>query len=147
MHPFPHRYHVTASGTGSGGVRVASQGLPALETSAPPEFDGPPGYWSPETLLAAAVADCYILSFRAVARASKLQWQSLEVGVEAVLDKVDGVNRFTHFKLAPRVCIADPEAEALALGVLAKAKKVCLVTNSLNGECELEPVVLTGCDA
>lgn len=147
MHPFPHHYHVAASGGESGSVRVRAQGLPELQTSAPPEFDGPPGYWSPETLLAAAVADCYVLSFRAVARASRLQWQSLEVGVEAVLDKVDGVNRFTHFKLAPRVCITDPETETLALSVLAKAKKVCLVTNSLNGECELEPVVLTGCTA
>ena len=118
-----------------------------MSTSAPPEFDGPPGYWSPETLLAAAVADCYILSFRAVARASRLEWQSLEVDVEGVLDKIDGVNRFTQFTLRPRVCIADPEAETLAHGVLAKAKKVCLVTNSLTGECLLEPVVLTGCTA
>jgi organic hydroperoxide reductase OsmC/OhrA len=147
MHPFPHRYHVAASGGESGSVRVSAQGLPELQTSAPPEFDGPEGYWSPETLLAAAVADCYVLSFRAVARASRLQWQSLEVDVEGVLDKVDGVSRFTHFKLTPRVCIADAEGETLAHSVLAKAKKVCLVTNSLNAECELAPVVLTGCTA
>ena len=58
-----------------------------------------------------------------------------------------GVSRFTHFKLTPRVCIADAGGETLAHSVLAKAKKVCLVTNSLSAECELAPVVLTCCTA
>ena len=32
MHPFPHRYHVTASGSAAGTVRVSSESLPGLET-------------------------------------------------------------------------------------------------------------------
>jgi organic hydroperoxide reductase OsmC/OhrA len=141
MHPLPHRYQVRAQGNPAGAVLVTSPQLPDLETQAPPEFDGPPGYWSPETLLAASVADCYILSFRAVARASKLEWSDLGVDVEAVLDRVDGVTRFVRFIVRPHLTIATAEKETLARTVMDKAKRACLVTNSLSGECELVPTL------
>ena len=137
----PHRYRVQADGGADGVVRVASAGLPELATQAPPEFGGPEGFWSPETLLAAAVADCYILSFRAVARASGLQWRSLQVGTDALLERVEGTTRFTRFTLAPRLVLRAGASETLAQTVLKKAKAICLVTNSLNGECELAPEV------
>ena len=71
MHPFPHHYAARARAAGSGSTRVTigAAGLPEIDTDAPPEFGGPTGHWSPETLLVAAIADCYILSFRAAARA------------------------------------------------------------------------------
>lgn len=138
MHPFPHHYQVAADATTAGVVRVTADTAPALETTAPPEFDGPQGYWSPETLLVASVADCYVLSFRAVARASKLEWQHLAVDVEGVLDRVEGVTRFVRFTVKPRLQIASTGLETLARSVLDKAKRSCLVTNSLNGECVLE---------
>lgn len=141
MHPFPHRYHVQARGAATGSVLVTAQDAPALETHAPPEFDGPPGYWSPESLLIASVADCYILSFRAVARASKLEWASLDVDVEGVLDRVEGVTRFVEFTVKPRLEILSAERETLARSVLDKAKRACLVTNSLTAACELVPTV------
>lgn len=137
MHPFPHRYHAQADATPDGVVHVNTEAAVALETTAPPEFDGPPGYWSPETLLIASIADCYILSFRAVARASKLEWQSLAVDVEGVLDRVEGVTRFVRYIVKPRLVIAPAAAESLARSVMEKAERVCLVTNSLSGECEL----------
>ena len=141
MHPFPHRYHVQAKGGASGSVLVTAQDAPALETHAPPEFDGPPGYWSPETLLIASVADCYILSFRTVARASKLEWTSLDVDVEGVLDRVEGVTRFVAFTVKPRLELASEGQETLARSVLDKAKRACLVTNSLSAECDLVPTL------
>lgn len=141
MHPFPHRYVVRASGSESGNVQVSSSGLQDLETSAPPEFDGPEGFWSPESLLVAAVADCYVLSFRAVARASRLKWQSLAVGVEGVLDRVDGVTRFTAFTVKPELTLGSAEQEGLARTVLEKSERACLVTNSMKAASALEPVV------
>jgi organic hydroperoxide reductase OsmC/OhrA len=139
MHPYPHRYTVQAVARTSGSVAVRSGKLPALETNPPPEFDGPEGYWSPEALLVAAVADCYVLSFRAIARASGLQWEGLSVEVEGVLDRADGVTRFVQFVVRPRLAIADAAREPLARTALDKAKRTCLVTNSLRAECLLEP--------
>lgn len=141
MHPFPHRYHVQAKGGASGSVLVTAQDAPSLETNAPPEFDGPSGYWSPESLLIASVADCYVLSFRAVARASKLEWTSLDVDVEGVLDRVDGVARFVAFTVKPRLEVLSAERETLARSVLDKAKRACLITNSLTAACELVSAV------
>lgn len=141
IQPLPHRYHVQAVAAATGSVMVGAAGLPDVETQAPPEFGGPEGFWSPETLLAAAIADCYILSFRAAARASKLEWQDLEVGVDALLEHVDGITRFTRVKVSPRLGIPPAGNEATAIGVLHKAKRMCLVTNSLNAECELATLV------
>ena len=55
--------------------QALSPQLPDLETAPPPEFDGPGGLWSPENLLCAAVADCFILTFRAIASFSRLSWR------------------------------------------------------------------------
>ena len=70
MQQLPHSYVVSASAEAESNVTLSSDGLESV-TSAPPEaFGGPGDLWSPETLLVAAVADCFILSFRAIARAS-----------------------------------------------------------------------------
>lgn len=142
MQAYPHHYHASAEGTAEGSIRVTADTAPALETFPPPEFDGPPGYWSPESLLLASIADCYILSFRAVARASKLEWENLSVAVEGVLDRVEGVTRFVAFTVKPTLHLADAARERLASTVLDKAKRACLVTNSLIAACELEPAIV-----
>ena len=56
MQPFPHFYHVAATGESVGEVCVEAADLPPLTTAAPPEFDGPGDVWSPETLLVGAIA-------------------------------------------------------------------------------------------
>jgi organic hydroperoxide reductase OsmC/OhrA len=65
MQALPHRYEVQACGTQDGPIVVTPAGVTPLPTDAPPEFGGPAGQWSPESLLVASVADCYVLSFRA----------------------------------------------------------------------------------
>ncbi len=142
MQDFPHHYKVSAQSGREGVVRVSSPQLPSLETMPPPEFGGDPGYWSPETLLAAAVADCFILSFRAVARASGLEWETLDCDVNGKLERIDRATRFTHFDVRARLSITDPDARDKALRALEKSEKVCLITQSLNAEttlhCEVE---------
>jgi organic hydroperoxide reductase OsmC/OhrA len=141
MHPLPHAYRVRAAATQDGPVALTADGLPELLTTAPPEFGGPEGHWSPETLLVAAIADCYALSFRAVARASRLAWEDLAVEVQADLDRVEGVTRFTHVRLVPRLRLAPGASRTLADATLDKAKRACLVTNSLTATFDLAPEV------
>lgn len=138
MHEFPHHYRVTAQSVREGVVQVSSPQLPTLDTMPPPEFGGEPGYWSPETLLAAAVADCFILSFRAVAQASRIEWDTLACDVDGTLERVDGVTRFTHFEVHARLRITDPEARDKAVRALEKSEKVCLITQSLNAKTTLD---------
>ncbi len=134
MHPYPHTYTVTASGTATGTAAVSSPQLPALETAPPPEFDGPGGLWSPETLLCAAVADCLILTFRAMARASKFEWLELSCRTEAVLERVQGATRFTRYTSYATIRLPASGDATKARLLLEKSEHGCLVANSLNGE-------------
>lgn len=144
MHAYPHLYKTTASADQTSAVTVSSPGLADLETTPPPEFGGPPGSWSPETLLVASVADCFILTFRAIARASKVEWESLECDADGTLDRVDGVTRFTRFDLRARLRLAPGMDPAKADRLLHKSEAVCLVTASLNSEIHLETEITGG---
>ncbi|MEO8018630.1 MAG: OsmC family protein [Pseudomonadota bacterium] len=143
MHPYPHLYRASASGAPSGSVIVASPQLPDLETAPPPEFDGPGGIWSPESLLCAAVADCFILTFRAVSRASKLEWLKLECRVEGVLERVDGNSQFTRYTTFATLHVPGDADSAKARALLARAEHGCLISNSLRGSRTLEVEVVT----
>jgi organic hydroperoxide reductase OsmC/OhrA len=131
MQPYPHRYDVHATAEPAGSVRVRATALPTLATAPPREFGGPGDQWSPETLLVAATVDCFVLTFRAIAAASHLEWQGLDCDAEGVLDRADGIVRFTalhlrtHLRLPPG---GDPER---ARRLLEKAERTCLVSNSL----------------
>src|SRR4249920_594878 len=99
MQAFPHHYTVEASGSGTGDVELTADGLPTLRSVSPIPFDGPGDRWSPETLLVAAVGDCLILTFCAVARASQLAWIDLTCEATGTLDRVERATQFTAFDL------------------------------------------------
>jgi organic hydroperoxide reductase OsmC/OhrA len=87
MQALPHRYRVTGAAGIIGDVELTAERLMVLRSASPAEFDGPGDRWSPETLLVGAVADCFILTFRAIAKASKLSWVSLVCDVTGTLDR------------------------------------------------------------
>ena len=99
MQKLPHRYVVVAAGDTLDDIELASHSLPPLRSAPPTEFDGPGDRWSPESLLVGAVAGCYVLTFRAVARASRVSWTWLRCDVSGTLeriDKRDAVHRLRH---------------------------------------------------
>jgi organic hydroperoxide reductase OsmC/OhrA len=143
MHPYPHSYSVSASGQASGLVRIGSPGLAELATAPPSQFDGPGDQWSPETLLCAAVADCFILTFRALARAARLEWLQLECRVEGTLERVERVAQFTRFATFATLAIATTTDAEQARKLLGQAEHSCLISNSLRGERVLDARVIT----
>jgi organic hydroperoxide reductase OsmC/OhrA len=144
MHPYPHRYQVRVSATSEGELRLASDGLPDLPSMPPPEFDGPGGYWSPETLLVAAVADCFTLSFRFIAKASRLEWREITAEVHGLLERSDGVARFTRFDTRARLVVPAGTDPARARMLMEKAEKICLISNSLSATRHLECEIIEG---
>lgn len=134
MHPYPHHYSVAAAGGPSGSVVVSAARLADLATAPPAQFDGPGDLWSPETLLCGALADCFILTFRAIAKASRLEWTELSCRVEGVLERVDGVTRFSRYTTYAKLRVPAPAEAARARVLLEKAEHGCLVANSLRGE-------------
>ena len=138
MDPFPHHYRVTATGEAEGPVQVSGDALPLIQTAPPAEFGGPGDAWSPEALLVAAVADCYILSFRAVASASKFERLALSCEPSGILDRQDKITRFTEIVNRVRLKVASGTSEETASRLLHKAEDVCLVSNSLNAAVRLD---------
>ena len=138
MKPYPHLYSVSARGSITGNVPLSSQGVPDLDTAPPPEFGGPGDVWSPETLLVAAVANCFILTFRGVSRAANYSWQQLECQVDGVLDRVSGVTQFSRFTTRAMLTVKTGADRAKAQELMERAEKLCLIANSLRGERHLE---------
>ena len=143
MHPFPHRYLVHAAVRPDGDVPLSTEGVRVIESAPPKEFDGPGNQWSPEGLLTAAVADCFVLSFRAIAAASKYGWTSLEARTEGTLDRVEGKMRFTRFDTHAKLHVPDGSDVERAKKLLEKAEQTCLVANSLSSERHLSVEVLS----
>ncbi len=142
MQDLPHHYHVSASAEAEGTIALKADDLPQLVTASPAEFGGPGDQWSPETLLVGAVADCFILTFRSIARASKLDWTNLECSAEGVLERVERVTRFTKFTVRATLTVpAGTDAEK-AQRLLGKAEEVCLITRSMLAESHLEAEVI-----
>jgi peroxiredoxin-like protein len=141
MKPFPHEYEVDLSGGPAGYAVLSTPGLPDLSTAPPADFDGPGDAWSPEHLLLAAVQTCFLFTLRAVARASKVDFVNLELGATGIVNRQDGVTRFTEIVLRPRLLIAAGTDRARALHVLEKSEKHCLVSASLSTPIRLEPEI------
>ena len=137
MHPFPHHYTVKASGQEAESVTISSKGLPDIISEPPEEFDGPGGQWSPETLLTAALADCFILSFRAIAAASSFAWTAIECETRGTLDRIDRVMRFTELVHTVTLKVPNGSSESIARSLLEKSERACIIGNSLTAETRL----------
>jgi len=141
MKDLPHHYSVAASAAPEGNVELAAAALEPIHSAPPAEFGGPGDRWSPETLLVAAVADCFILTFRAIARASKLPWTALKCDVVGKLERSDGATRFTEFTVNAALEVPAGTSEEKARRLLEKAEAGCLISNSLSGMKRLQASV------
>lgn len=141
MQPFPHHYSVAARAAAQGHVTLTGDGLPAIPSAPPTEFGGPGDRWSPETLMVAAVADCFVLTFRGIAGVSRFPWVSVECSVTGTVDRVERVTQFTALEVRARLTVPSGANEDQARRLLTKAEETCLVTNTLKVRPHLEMVV------
>src|SRR5260370_26046342 len=137
-----HEYRVNAFGAGGRNGVVHAEGvLSCISFSAPPEFLGEPGRWTPEHFLVAAVASCFVSTFSGIAEKSRLGFASFNLDAEGVLDNADGICRFTEIKLRPVVSVQKEEDRDRAIRLLEKAEKSCLIARSLQCKVALFPAV------
>jgi len=141
MLDLPHHYFVAAEGTSAGDVLLDAPGVPVLRSASPAQFGGPGDRWSPETLLLGAIADCFVLTFRAVARASRLPWSFLRCEGVGTLDRIDRALQFTQVTLQVSLSVPAGVNPYQARRALEKAEQNCLVSNSLKATIHLEAEV------
>ena len=137
-----HEYRVHAFGAGGRNGVVGAEGvLSSISFSAPPEFLGEAGCWTPEHFLVAAVASCFVSTFSGIAEKSRLEFASFSLDAEGLLGNEDGIWRFTEIKLRPVVAVLKEEDRDRAIRVLEKAKESCLIARSLQFKVTLFPAV------
>ncbi len=144
MKPLPHRYEVRLTGGPDGYATSSVEGVPDLRCAPPVDFDGPGDAWSPEHLLLSAVTTCFLFTLRSVAKLSKVQFKALDLSADGVLDRQQGVTRFTEIILRPKLTVGQGTDRAQALRIMEKAEKACLVSASLSTPVRLEPEVIEG---
>lgn len=132
MQPLPHHYAVRLSAGPTGYADLLADGLPHLKLQAPPEFGGPGDAWSPETLLLAAVQGCFLLTFRAVAAAAQVPFESMSVETWGTLDRNHAALRFTEIVVTPTITVPQDTDLARVRRLVEKAEQACLITASLS---------------
>ena len=138
MKPLPHQYCVTAHSQYDTDLTIAGDNLPNISSAAPADFGGPGDQWSPEDFLMAAVASCFILSFKAIAKASGFTWRQLHCEAKGSLDKVERTLAFTDIITSAKLTIDNHQGHSKAEKLLQKAEQHCLVVNSLSAHCSLD---------
>ncbi|MDW3094673.1 MAG: OsmC family protein [Gammaproteobacteria bacterium] len=121
-------------GQSSGNIMTESRHSPKLYISEPLEFNGSDEQWSPEQLFVATVANCLILTFRAITNASKFSWADISCEAEGILDRVDGENKFTQMNIKVFLKVNSEADKQKALRLLTKAENQCLIKNSISSK-------------
>lgn len=140
--PYFYETHLYWKGRRRGLIEVAE--LPPVTTSSPPEFEGEPGYWTPEHLLVAALESCLMTTFLAIAEKSRLDVVSYRSCALAKLENVGGRGlEFTRILIRPVVKLHHELDREKARRVLDKAEKNCFVSKALSVpvHCEASLVV------
>jgi len=127
--PFPHHYEVTLRSEGEGGLLTA-QARPPILGGAPASFDGSDAWWSPEHLLLSSLSLCLLTTLRALAAKARLALSAYVSHAEGVLDRTPEGLAFTSITLHVDLTVAGGE-ELFARQLLEKAKKHCIISNSL----------------
>lgn len=122
-------------------LTVSSPKKSSLVATPPCEFGGVDHQWSPEDFFSASISSCYILTFKFLARSKKLDWISIDVKVDAHLEKVERGLKFTRVIIEPNLTICCSKNVDPYLELLQKAKDNCLVTNSMNCDFEVVPKI------
>jgi peroxiredoxin-like protein len=127
-----HRYRVVAWWTsGQTGIAKSDSAPNAIHFTAPSQFGGLEGRWTPEDLLMTALASCFTTTFHAIASYSKFEYTDLEVEAEGTVSKADTGYCFTEIVIRPSLKIPNEEQRERAISLLHKAKELCLVSRAL----------------
>lgn len=133
-----HQYTASAAVKPDSLVSIEIEGLEGMTSGPPKEFGGSGNEWSPEDLLVAAVADCFVLSFKAISAASKYEWVDLSCEVTGTLDKVERATQFTALNIKATLKVTGDSDVERAKRLLEKSEQTCFITNSLKADPELE---------
>jgi len=138
------KYHVVAWWTsGRTGLAKSDSAPNAIHFTAPPQFGGLEGRWTPEDLLIAALASCFTTTFHAIAASSKFEYTDLAVEVDGTVSKTNTGYGFSEIAIRTNLTISNEEERGRSIRLLQKAKACCLVSRALATAQKFEVMVET----
>jgi organic hydroperoxide reductase OsmC/OhrA len=114
-------------------VRADAREKESLEVATPPEFRGGlPGYWSPEDLLVASVATCFVVTLAAVAERREVPLIDATVSATGHMSRRDdGRFGFTVVEVDAELETV-PGGEEAVRGAAKAAETRCLISQALD---------------
>jgi peroxiredoxin-like protein len=135
-----HAYRVSAWWTsGRTGLAKSDSAPNAIHFTAPTEFGGLEGRWTPEELLLAAIAGCYTTTVRSIAGAAQFNFTDLQVEASGTVRRADSGYSFNEIVIRPNLKIASDEEKERALELLKRAERLCLVSRAIGTTIKFEP--------
>src|SRR3954467_7573645 len=127
-----HSYRVAAWWTsGRTGLAKSDSAPNAIHFTAPTEFGGLEGRWTPEELLLAAIAGCYTTTVRAIAGGAQFDFTDLQVEASGTVKKVGSGYGFARVAVGQNLKIASWEGRDKPLDLLRRAEKLGLVSRAM----------------
>ncbi len=120
---------------------LSAPGKPDIRVSAPPDFRGPEGNWTPENLFVAAVETCLMLTFVALARSRKLEFVAYKSSAEGLLEPVYGKHVISKVKVRPVITVKSQDDVAKAKEIVGRMEPNCFISQSIDSEVTLEAEV------
>ncbi len=145
MHDFPITLRWQGSTTDPDYTKdhdIRAEGRPVIAASAGASFGGNPTLWTPEDLLCAAVANCHMLTFLALAAKARLDVRRYDGNANAELDTDVKPAHVTRVTLNPTIRVAPGTDHEKVRLMFEKAHKYCFIAQSVKSEIVLDPVIL-----
>lgn len=124
---------------------VVSAGMPAILTDGQIQ-SGSIRHHTPEDLLVAAVAACFMNSFIIFTEKMRIDVKSFEVEGQGLLEKVDRSFEITRITLRSRVTIGNEDIRGKVERALELGGKYCFVANSLKASFEHHDEIIVKAD-
>ncbi len=119
----------------------AGNRMPIL-VAAPAEFNGNDSVWSPEHLILASISSCYVTTFMYFAKLLKVKVRNLKVSGKVEVEKEGkGMFEAKTFILNPVIDFHNDPGTHIIENLLDKAKRYCIISNSVKGEVIVEPSI------
>lgn len=112
-----------------------------VNVSTSEEFGGNGSAWSPELLFLSAINSCYMTTYLQIVRKMKFENAGFECTATGQAELVDGKYKFTFIHIYPKAHVLSEVDEEKALLAMGKAKKYCLILNSIDAEVLYHPEV------
>jgi organic hydroperoxide reductase OsmC/OhrA len=113
---------------------VSSPSLKSFSVSTSPEFGGPDGEWSPEHLFLSSITSCFMSTYLVFVNKMKIENTGFECTATGQVEIVDGKYKFTYIHIYPKAFVGNDADMERAKVAMEKAKKYCLISNSVNAE-------------